>query len=538
MAVQLERLSRVFTLLAAAVALAVAVLAPLWALSWSNRPFPGFLVEPSLAVTGPASEDWTGTAAGITPPQRLVRFGGQAMTYAEDLVQALADGEPGDRVPVFTALTGGDLRLYPAVELMSFPFADFLRMFLAAYGIGVAYLLIGLWVYRLRGATRPGRVLAFFCFCAAVTCMLIFDIWTTHAAVQVWTLALALSGGAIVSLAMRFPVEWGPVERRPWLLALPYLVSLGLAGWGVYGLSLGPNPDAYVSAWSASYRYLALAVFLLLGVTLRRALTADSVVSRRQARLMLGGATVAFLPITVWFLAPIFGLALEFEPLVYLPPLLLFPVTIWIAILRYRLLDVDDLLSRTLLYGTLTAILAGVYTITITISQRVFVTVTGEESDAAVVLTTLIVVSAITPLRNRLQALLDRRLKTVGERGAELQRFADQVRLYTQLSQPDRVARRFLDEAVTGLKAESGALSLLEGGRWRVADTRGHWTGEAWLSVTLTDRGERFGVISLGPPLGRRRYTEQERDALGAVAADLGRSLATLRAAHPAMVSH
>jgi len=62
-------------------------------------------------------------------------------------------------------------------------------------------------------------------------------------------------------------------------------------------------------------------------------------------------------------------------------------------------------------YGALSAILAGVYTASITLSQRVFMAVTGERSDAAIVLTTLIVASTFTPLKLRLQAIVDRRAK-------------------------------------------------------------------------------------------------------------------------------
>lgn len=82
-----------------------------------------------------------------------------------------------------------------------------------------------------------------------------------------------------------------------------------------------------------------------------------------------------------------------------------------IAILRYRLYEIDLIINRTLVYGTLTALLAGVYTASIALSQRVFVAATGEESDAAIVLTTLIVVSLFTPLKTRLQTLVDTRFK-------------------------------------------------------------------------------------------------------------------------------
>lgn len=82
-----------------------------------------------------------------------------------------------------------------------------------------------------------------------------------------------------------------------------------------------------------------------------------------------------------------------------------------IAILRYRLYEIDLIINRTLVYGTLTAILAGVYTASITLSTRLFSSVTGERSDAAIVLTTLIVVSLVTPLKTRLQSIVDQQIR-------------------------------------------------------------------------------------------------------------------------------
>ncbi len=521
----LERLSRLGTLVTLVIAVAASILAPLLALSWSNRPFPGVLVEPTLMATSVGSAEWSARAAGLAPPQRVMRLGGQAVGTTEEYQAVVSSLAVGEGVPIFAQLPDGTPRLYPNVKVGTFGDDALWRLFVVPYLIGVAYLVIGIWVYGLRGMTRPGRVLAFFCFCAATTCILVFDVWTTHAATRLWSAAVALSGGAILSLAMRFPEEGRAVRHHPWLLAVPYAVAMVLAAWSTITVQNMGQPYAYIDAWSASYRYVAVAILAFLALTLRRAYAAESSVSRRQARIVLVGGGLAFLPVTVWFMAPLVGRSIPFEPFVFLAPLLLFPLSIWIAIVRYRLLDVDDLVSRTVLYGALTAILAGIYTISITISQKLFVGITGEKSDAAVVFTTLIVVSVFTPLRARLQALLDRRLKNVGERGAELRRFADQVRLVAQVSRPERVARRFVDEAVAGLRAESGALSLPVDGQWRLAHTAGPWRGEVWLSAALASHGQRLGVIWLGRPIGRRRYTDQERDALGAVAQDLADTL-------------
>jgi hypothetical protein len=90
-----------------------------------------------------------------------------------------------------------------------------------------------------------------------------------------------------------------------------------------------------------------------------------------------------------------------------------------IAILRYRLYEIDLIINRTLVYGALSAVLAGVYTASITLSQRLFMAMTGERSDAAIVLTTLIVAATFTPLKARLQAVVDRRIRAATPTSAD-----------------------------------------------------------------------------------------------------------------------
>jgi hypothetical protein len=85
------------------------------------------------------------------------------------------------------------------------------------------------------------------------------------------------------------------------------------------------------------------------------------------------------------------------------------PIAIGIAILRYRLYEIDTLINRTLVYGSLTVTLVALYFGVIVMLQRVFVIVTGEQSTLAVVASTLLIAALFNTLRRRIQSFIDRR---------------------------------------------------------------------------------------------------------------------------------
>ena len=85
------------------------------------------------------------------------------------------------------------------------------------------------------------------------------------------------------------------------------------------------------------------------------------------------------------------------------------PISMGIAILRYRLYDIDLLINRTLVYGSLTATLVALYFGGIVVLQRVFVILTGQQSTLAIVASTLLIAALFNPLRRRIQSFSDSR---------------------------------------------------------------------------------------------------------------------------------
>ena len=91
--------------------------------------------------------------------------------------------------------------------------------------------------------------------------------------------------------------------------------------------------------------------------------------------------------------------------------LMVVPVSVGIAIMRYRLYDIDRIINRTLVYGSLTALLALVYLGGVTATQTLLRTLTGQEQlpQLVVVASTLVIAALFNPLRRRTQSFIDRR---------------------------------------------------------------------------------------------------------------------------------
>jgi hypothetical protein len=227
-----------------------------------------------------------------------------------------------------------------------------------------------------------------------------------------WEWVLGMSG-LLVFMPLIFPdghllsARWRPV------LVLSIVAVAGVAAvTGAVTQPVGPYPlTRDVSSLFAANPLLAVPYVLFI---LSAALAVGSLVlrfgrsqgdQRQQIKWVAYGGVLGAL-----------GLGLDFAPnsvaqAIGSSTAFLGAGFVGIAILRYRLYEIDLLINRTFVYGTLTAILAGVYTASIALTTRLFSAITGERSDAAVVLTTLIVVSLFTPLKSRLQSIVDKRLK-------------------------------------------------------------------------------------------------------------------------------
>jgi hypothetical protein len=144
---------------------------------------------------------------------------------------------------------------------------------------------------------------------------------------------------------------------------------------------------------------------MALAVRFRRA----GQVERQQMKWLFFATVVfvaAYIPV---FLVADFGNARNVFNYLWMIAMLLIPAAIGIAILRYRLFDIDVIIRKTLVYALLSGLLALVYFGSVVLLQNIVGRAADEQSPLVIVVSTLIIAALFTPLRQRVQAFIDRR---------------------------------------------------------------------------------------------------------------------------------
>ena len=193
--------------------------------------------------------------------------------------------------------------------------------------------------------------------------------------------------------------------------------------------------ERLVGAWIVGLLALALACAVALFVRYRRANETE----REQIKWLLYACAVFLVVYVVGFASGLGGtssLGGYIWGVFFGLSIINLPAAIGIAILRYRLYDIDVVINRTLVYGCLTLLLALVYLGGVTATQAIFRTLSGQEQQPqlAIVVSTLVIAALFNPLRRRIQAFIDRRFyRKKYDAAKTLEAFSTRLRNETDL---------------------------------------------------------------------------------------------------------
>jgi hypothetical protein len=288
-------------------------------------------------------------------------------------------------------------------------------------------------VGALVASRRPGNAVGWIFCVAPILCQLsnVVDEYSTVAGERGWpgvvwpSVGLAplwVTGVELVAIfgLLLFPDGHLPSPRwRAVAVAGAIAIAVGVvAGWLTPGRTVGaPGHDNPIGVPGAGAIFgVSLLVFVVvLGAVLVSVVVRfrrSSGIEREQLRVFLGATSSVAIFLAV--LAGLSGIGPVKSALgggfdvLFLLALAVVPVSIGVAILRYRLYDIDRIISRTLVYGVLTVTLGAAYVGLVLAGQALFSSFAGG-SHLAVAASTLVVAAVFLPLRSRVQRFVDRR---------------------------------------------------------------------------------------------------------------------------------
>ena len=318
--------------------------------------------------------------------------------------------------------------------------------------------------------------------------------------VNTWAYAPATSLGGMVLLLV-FP-EGRLLSRRwrPALWAALAFIPLSMAGYAFIPQNLGvlfrnlsnpyatPRYDALFEACQA----LAIACGLVAGAGAAASVTlrwrrADRV-GRQQLKWFL-----AVLPLTIASLIATLVAPGTLSLALGVPPGILMPVAIGIAVLRYKLYEIDILLNRAVLYGSLTAGMAAVY-LGVVVAARALFGVQGRGL-AVQVIATVLAAAALWPLHDRAQRRVDRLF--YGDRGAPYEALARLGRRVEEAADTETALNSVVKTIADSLRLPYAALELRLGDGWSPAAAYGETPAQV-IAFPLTSHGETVGRLLVG----------------------------------------
>jgi hypothetical protein len=349
---------------------------------------------------------------------RLVRYSWLAMTVLVLVLALLADGATFTTVHHTCSpnnCSGLELTRQQVNQLRQAGISlTTFALFSAVVTTGVACIFIliaGLIVWR----RSTDRMALFTAFTLVLFGGFTFpDFGTTLTLVHPsWELPLAvisaLGGIAFVFFLVLFP---GGRAQPRWALVVVCVFAVSQAGQYVLpGTVLDPNvypPVISLGLWVVTF-------FAIIYTQVHRYRNVSTSIERQQTKWVIIGISLAllgFLAAILMWVIPAYSqsaLGAFFGAILMYGAMLLVPLSIGVAVLRYRLWDVDIIINRTLVYGSLTLSLAGIYIGSVIGLQAILRLLTGQGSAFAIALSTLAVAGLFGPLRRRIQAGIDRR---------------------------------------------------------------------------------------------------------------------------------
>jgi len=384
---------------------------------WLRNPFIGGFFEHTMALNGSDTREpgqkWALYDLGFAQGDQLLAVNGNRVTSSKELKQILEGFSVNQTITVEMQLrTGGSKTV--DVALQSFSDTDRVAYFILPMVLSLVFLVVSMWTFGLRRTEPAGRAFSIFTTSLAIITGSLFDLYTSHVFTYIWTLAIGLAGGALLDLGLVFPQEARFVIGRTYIRWIGYLFGLILV-FRAYGTLFNfEHPVEYVNAWVVIYAFTGLSILFYFGTLVIHAIRSRSPVVKSQARTILLGALIAFVPVVVWLLYTTVKQSLSknpgplpgFNPYLFLF-MIAFPIFNGYVIMRFRLLRTDYWVRQGAVYALLTTFVVVAYGLLVTGISQIFAIPVSAKDPFLVGGLVFIIAVFLEPVRNRLQVWVD-----------------------------------------------------------------------------------------------------------------------------------
>jgi signal transduction histidine kinase len=478
------------TLATAMVAVFVFVDLLIAALDWHARPFFGAMLSPNLVVDGSrtiTTDEWAGLNAGLQRLDHIVAINGQPLSadpadYAAartNFQKAMAGLQPGEKVEVTfdrpidapiarrnTAVTcqpatDSLLRCTTSYNLQSISNTDFFTYFWGPFIFGLLTLIVGLVVFYLRPNQPAARVTTVLCVLLGVFMAASFDANNTYQLVPLWLLALSFLSGIIIMLAMVFPVKSTVLFRYPFLYVLPLIFSIGLAAFSLYTYYNPATPQSYSLSYQPGLILMVASVVVFAVSLARRRAMAVSPAVRDQSTTVLIALGLTLAPALIWSVNTLLlftaGTAtIVFNTSAIMPFFLIPPLGLAYAVLGYRSVDTDKVLSQSITYVIMLVVLVIGYFLLVYGANLVLhdmLNISGAVQASNIFLVALMIFAIAVlflPFRSALQQRIDRLYyRTRTNYQERVESFSRSLTTLTELQQIVESFQKLLQETIS-----------------------------------------------------------------------------------------
>ncbi len=369
-----------------------------------GKPFPGFLLYNNLLVSQVTLPSWSQRGkSGLESYDQIIKVDGREVSSSYGVYDIVAEKPIG--TPITYLISRDNNFIEATFPSMKFTISDYLQVFGIEFVTGLIFLTIGALVYLLKPNLLSSKVFLMLCSSIGIWFIEDFDYQTNYSliySVNMSYLAQIFSPSFLIYLSLVFPNEKKLFKKYPRIILLPFLFSSLLF---ILQLIYLNNPTMWIRVDTVMWFYLIFAALTMLASVTVSYLKPDSELNKQRAQVVLIGAVLGyFLPALAALIVVFYG-ASNINYIAIL--VLFFPLSIGYAIAKHKLFDIDVIIQKTLVYGSLTGLVLGIFALMVLGFNIAFAKHGGWKNPAFFLILSAFLVLALNPLRNRIQSILD-----------------------------------------------------------------------------------------------------------------------------------